>query len=204
MMQVYTQQPDQIRQGMNVYIIVDPASSNDRYSDNTAMAVVGLGEDGNYYILDLVAEKLDLKQRADKLFELHRRWRPICTYYESYGMQSDIQHIQYTMDVENYRFPIVKLNNKQANRKIDAIRRLIPDMLQGRWWSPDQDKFTRVGPDGQVYHPMKIFFDEAVPFPFGKHDDCLDAVSRIYDIPVHWPNSNGSVRRDLKPKISPW
>jgi phage terminase large subunit-like protein len=169
------------------------------------MVVIGLGEDGNYYILDLVAERLDLKQRGEKLFELHRRWRPICTYYESYGLAADIQHIQYVAEIENYRFPIVKLGGTQKNRKVDAIRRLVPDMLQGRWWGPDQDTFVRVNQDGQIYHPMKVLFDEMVPWPYGKHDDALDAISRIYDIPVLWPNSNGARRSGSNsPKISPW
>lgn len=204
MMQHYEQRPDSIRMGMNVYIIVDPANSNDKYSDNTAMVVIGLAEDGNYYILDIVAEKLDLKQRGEKLFELHRRWRPICTYYESYGMGSDIQHIQYVMESENYRFPIVKLGGQTANRKVDAIRRLTPDMMQGRWWSPHADDLVRFDHENQKYHPIKTLFDEMVPFPYGKHDDVLDAVSRIYDIQVIWPNSNGIRHTSKGPKVSPW
>jgi hypothetical protein len=204
MMQHYQQRPDAIRAGMNVYIIVDPATSNDKYSDNTAMVVVGLGEDGNYYILDLVAERLDLMGRTEKLFELHRRWRPICTYYESYGLASDIQHIEYIMGQENYRFPIVKVGGSAKNRKVDSIRRLTPDMLQARWWAPNADDFIRIDSDGKTYHPIKVLFDEMVPFPYGKHDDCLDALSRIYDIPVLWPNSNGPRRSSSGPKISPW
>jgi phage terminase large subunit-like protein len=204
MLQTFEQSPDQMARGMNVYILVDPASSSSTTADNTAMAVVGLSEDGNYYLLDLVAEKLDLKGRVEKLFELHRRWRPLGVYYEKFGAQSDIEHIQYVMGNENYRFPIHQLSNTVKNRKIDAIRRLIPDMLNGRWWTPHQDSLKRVNSSGEVYHPIKVMLDEMVPFPYAKHDDCLDAVSRIYDIPVHWPNSNGSSRRDLRPKISPW
>ena len=204
MMQHYEQRPDSIRMGMNVYIIVDPANSNDKYSDNTAMVVIGLGEDGNYYILDIVAEKLDLKQRGEKLFELHRRWRPICTYYESYGMGSDIQHIQYVMESENYRFPIVKLGGTTKNRKVDGIRRLTPDMMQGRWWSPYADDMIRLNSENEKYYPMKVLFDEMVPFPYGKHDDVLDAISRIYDIQVIWPNSNGSRITHKGSKVSPW
>lgn len=205
MLQTYDAYPDSIRGNMNVYIIVDPANSKERWSDNTAMIVIGLGEDGNYYILDLIAEKLDLGERADKLFELHRRWRPICTYYEAYGLNSDIHHINYRMDSENYRFPIVKIGGNAKNRKVDDIRRLIPDMQAGRWYSPNHDNFTRRNAENQEYHPIKTLLDEMVPFPNGKHDDCLDAMSRIYDIPVIWPNSNGRrLNISQEAVISPW
>lgn len=40
--------------GMNIYIVVDPASEKKKESDYTVMMVVALGQDENYYIVDMV------------------------------------------------------------------------------------------------------------------------------------------------------
>jgi hypothetical protein len=63
-------------QGMNIYIVVDPANEKRKNSDFTAMEVIGLGPDKNYYTLDLVRDRLNLTERADELLRLHRKWRP--------------------------------------------------------------------------------------------------------------------------------
>ena len=78
---------------MRKYLLVDPASSKKKGSDYTVMAVIGLGTDQNYYLLDAVRDRLNLTERGDKLFELHRKWRPERVGYEKYGMQADIEYI---------------------------------------------------------------------------------------------------------------
>ena len=64
--------------GMNVYILYDPANTKKKASnhdpDYTAMIVVGLASDNNYYILDLVRDRLNPTERVDKLFNLHMKW----------------------------------------------------------------------------------------------------------------------------------
>jgi hypothetical protein len=203
MIQFFDENPDAMRFGMNVYIIVDPATSLDKRADYTAMAVIGLGQDGNYYILDLVRERLDLMGRTNKLFELHRRWRPLGTYYESYGAQSDIQHIQHVQGEQNYRFPIQKVGGSTLLRKLEAIRRLIPDMQAGRWFAPND--YKRVDSNGAVYTPvLDMIEQEMLPFPDAKNDDAIDCLSRIYDINVVWPSSKVSSRLSNAQKISPW
>ena len=62
---------------MNIYLLVDPANDKKKKSDYTAMFVVGVDEKDDYYILDMVRDRLNLTERADKLFELHRQWKPI-------------------------------------------------------------------------------------------------------------------------------
>ena len=55
---------------MNRYIIVDPASSKEKRSDYTVMLVLGLGKDGNYYVVDGVRDRLNLSERTNILFNL--------------------------------------------------------------------------------------------------------------------------------------
>ena len=71
----YDSDPKEVRLGKNVYICVDPANQKKKHSDYTAMVVFGLGYDQNYYILDIVRERLNLTERTEGLFRLCRKWK---------------------------------------------------------------------------------------------------------------------------------
>lgn len=170
--------------GMNVYILVDPASAKKKDSDYTAVWVLGLASDGNIYTLDIVRDRLSLTQRADLLFNLHRRWRPILVGYERYGMMADIEHIKDRMDREIYHFPITEVGGSMP--KVDRIRRLIPLYEQGRIFLPH--KLIKTNYEGVEVDLVKTFVEEEYKaFPVAGHDDLLDAQARLLDIPNTFP-----------------
>lgn len=172
--------------GMNIYIVVDPANSKRKDNDYTAMWVIGLGTDKNYYILDIVRDRLNLTERTRTLFNLHRKWSPVNVGYERYGMQADIQHIEESMGRENYHFTITELAGKLS--KLDRIRRLIPLFEQGKVWLPQSCFKTDY--EGKTDDLVSIFVEqEYKPFPVPVHDDLLDALARITDedMELTWP-----------------
>jgi len=120
---------------MNKVLIVDAASAKKKSSDYTAMVVLGLGADENYYLLDMVRDRLSLKERGDGVFALHRRWRPMRVGYEKYGMMADIEYLRERMAHESYHFDITELGGQVA--KNDRIRRLVPIFEAGRFWLPE-------------------------------------------------------------------
>lgn len=205
----YQSNPIEMARSMNVYIIVDPCGNNKtNRSDYATFAVIGVGADGNFYILDMIREKLELKDRGEVLMNLHRKWKPINVYYEQYGMQSDIQAIQMMQEHENYRFPIQRIKDtitRGKNQKEARIERLIPDMHNGRWYAPEV--LIKHDQDGNEYEPIELMVqEEMLPFPVGKHDDSIDCTSRIYDIPIILPTSSPIVINSgqKRNKISPW
>ncbi|NIS38226.1 hypothetical protein GWN26_06570, partial [Candidatus Saccharibacteria bacterium] len=114
---------------MNIYIIADPANEKKKDSDYTAITVIGLAPDHNYYLLDMIRDKLNPTERVEAIFQLHRKWnakggKPPTVGYEKYGMQSDIHYLNLRQDETNYRFHIAELAGGMA--KEDRIRRLIP------------------------------------------------------------------------------
>lgn len=165
-------------QSANIYILVDPASSKKRYSDYTSMWVVALCRDQNYYVVDGVHDRLNLTERAETLFELHRTWGPTRVGYERYGMQADIEHIQYMQDQTGYRFQIFELAGTM--NKNDRIRRLVPLFEQGRIYFPNElVKFDR---QGKRYNLVQDFFEQEYScFPVSGHDDMLDCLARIVE-----------------------
>lgn len=174
--QRYRSKPD--RKGANVYILVDPASEKKKTSDYTSVWVIGLYPDQNYYALDFYRDKLNLTERANLLFRLHREYRPIKVGYEKYGMQADVEHIKDRQERENYRFPIVELGG--TLKKEDRIRRLIPIFEAARMWFPQtNNKTDHQGVLRELVHDF--IEEEYAPFPVGLHDDMLDGLARIED-----------------------
>ncbi len=162
----------------NKYIIVDPASKKKKTSDYTVMEVIGLAPDQNYYLIDAVRDRLNLTQRASKLFELHRKHQPKAVGYEEYGVQADIEHMQYVMEHENYRFNIIPLGGQVP--KQDRIQKLIPVYEQGRFYTPK--KLSYVNYEGRSRDYVQDFIDdEFLSFPVCVHDDMLDCRARILE-----------------------
>jgi predicted phage terminase large subunit-like protein len=172
-------------------IIVDPANEKSRSSDFTAMWVIGMGGDGNAYILDAVRDRLNLAERTEVLFKLHRKYKPVEVRYEQYGMQSDVSHIKIEMDRLSYRFRIREVRGKV--KKEDRIRRLIPWFKEGRVVFPRELAYTDIS--GKTRDLVRIFVEEELAaFPVAKHDDMMDALSRLAEpglvLPKHVPEED--------------
>ncbi len=167
----------------NVFILCDPANSKKKTSDWTAFQVIGLAPDNNYYLLDMVRDKLNPTERVNKLFDLHRKWnerlgKPPRVGYEEYGLASDLHYIQEKQKADSYRFDLIPLKGRAA--KVDRIARLIPDMQNGRWYFPKHINYIDTG--GNLFELVsEMIKGEMLTFPVSKHDDCIDALSRIYD-----------------------
>lgn len=164
---------------MNKYILVDPASGKRKSNDYTSLWVIGLGPDENYYVLDMVRDRLSLTERARMVMEKHQRWAPVVmTGYERYGMQADIEHIKHVQDQFNYRFPVQELAGPLGN--LDRVRRLIPIFEQKRLYLPETLHYTTY--EKQVVDLVQVFIEEEyAAFPVGMHADMLDSLSRILD-----------------------
>jgi predicted phage terminase large subunit-like protein len=162
----------------NKYLLVDPASAKKSSSDYTVMAVVGLAPDQNYYLLSAIRDRLNLTQRAAKLFEFHHEWTPKAVGYEKYGKDADIEHIQSEMEHRNYRFSITELGG--STPKADRIQGLIPKFEQGKFWLPK--KLSFVDYEGRSVDFVQKFVDEEyTAYPVVAHDDMLDCLARILD-----------------------
>ena len=171
---------------MAKYMLVDSASSKKKGSDYTAMWIVGLGGDGNYYCLDIVRDRLNLTERTDRIFTLHRKWRPREVRYDKYGMMVDVEHIKNRQEAENYRFDIKEVGGPV--KKEDRVGRLIPLFEQGKVYLPKSFHVTDY--QKQPIDLVRSFIEEEfASFPVGLHDDMLDALARIAepDMKLTWP-----------------
>jgi len=180
---------------MNIVILVDAAGGEEvnkkkkKTSDWTAMMVVGLAPDNNYYLLDAVRDRLNPTERIDKLFDLHREWniksgKPPKVGYEKYGMMTDTHYIEKKKREEGYNFVLAELGGRMI--KEERIRRLIPDLQQNRWYYPRNLWYTDCE-NRKIDLVRELIYSEMASFPRAKFDDMLDAKSRIYDMEVRFP-----------------
>lgn len=176
--------------GMNIYIMYDPANSKKNKEnedpDYTAMVVIGLAKDNNYYILDLVRDRLNPTERIDILFELHKKWnkkggKPPIVVSEQYGMMTDNFFLKKRQEELNYRFAIKEVGGKI--KKEDRIRKAIPLFESKRVFLPRKIIYSNI--KGETVELVQKFVTEELEvFPVGRHDDLLDAFSRICDTEV--------------------
>jgi phage terminase large subunit-like protein len=181
-------------EGMTRVLLCDPANAKTKKSDYTTMAVIGLGEDRNYYLLDFLRDRLNLVERANEYFRLHRKWRPHRCAYEEYGKDSDIQHLESKMRNPPYHFEIDAVGGSLS--KADRINRLIPVCSESRLWLPEV--LYRTNSEGKLEELVMVLIEqEFLAWPVPVHDDGLDVISRIFDVEdLSFPEPEAEPSRD--------
>ena len=194
----YDTRPD--RRNVTTMMVVDPANDKSKKSDWTSIWVIGVGGDDNFYVLDIVRDRLNLGERIDMVFKLHRKWKPTQVRYEQFGMQTDIDYLKIEMDRRSYRFQVKEVAGTRISKE-DRIRRLIPYFRDRRVLFPHEHYYTNSAGDSKDL--IKYFVDEElIRFPLARHDDMLDSLARIAEpglvLPKHVPEEERQVMEGLE------
>ena len=196
---------------LNIYILCDPASSKKKGSDRTAMPVIGVDSASNRWLVDGFHHRMSLSERWTALRGLRRTWmampgvQSVTVGYERYGSTSDLEYFEEMMRRDGDAFEITELAwpREGPGSKTDRVQRLEPWFRAGRFFLPavaesetkaqasmrEQGQAFRIykpvkrtDEEGRMYSLNKNFLEEFLVFPFGVHDDLVDAMSRIEDI----------------------
>ncbi len=192
-------------EGLNVYIVVDPAGTKKKDRDYTVMIVFGVGSDEVYRVIDMVRDKLNLEERTSTLFSLVKKYRPILVGYEQYSMQADIEHIQYVQNKVNFVFNIIPLSLKVA--KAERIAWLISPFKEGRVLLPRS--IIKRNWEGIEVDVVKQFIEEeySVYLPnIQMHDDMLDCMANMFhpDLGVSPPIEYTDIQHEVINNFDPF
>lgn len=174
---------------MNIVILMDQAGGEDmnkkkkKLSDWTVIAVIGLASDNNYYLLDMIRDKLNPTERVDTLFLLHRKWNQLCgkppkVGIEQIGMMTDAHYVREKHKQEAYYFSVTELGGTQI--KEERIKWLVPVMQQHRFYIPATLPYVDI--QGRKFDLITELKGEMASFPKARWDDILDTISRLGNV----------------------
>ena len=174
--------------GLNCYIVADLAHSLKKNSDYTAIWVIGLSSDRNYYCIDYIRDRLKPVKIIDKIMDLHRHYNPYVkgVGIEQYGAMAHADMLRDRQQRENYRFEVTELGGRL--KKTDRINRLQPLFKDGRIYM--MRELIRRDYEGKFPDIIRQFIDfEYLAWPAPTHDDGLDSMARILDEDLNaiWP-----------------
>lgn len=119
------------------------------------------------------------RQRVERLEPDHRNGRlflPLAVWHDGKGCTWSVDIEPDSATYQQVVYKEVEGLTKQQRMVIDAGS---PDLIA--------KAIKRVDEERQMYDLTERYVEEYLTFPFGTHDDLLDAVSRVYDVDLRPP-----------------
>lgn len=162
-----------------VYSGVDPASSLSMRADYFVIATLGIDNNGNVYIIDLVRKKVDPSEQPDMIIKTYKKYRPKRMKIETVAYQEALRSaVRKQMSEEDLYIPGLEKGVKPRNRKSERLLSLVPLLAKGQFYFRPQDIEAQA---------------EFLSYPRGKHDDVMDATWTALD------GSRPSRKKEFKP-----
>ena len=171
---------------INWYLSVDP-SYEGPYSDFAALVVAGMDYQRDIYVRHVVRQKMTYADIINKMFDLDSQFNPKQILLETIGTKS-LEHELKNEQKRRGRWLKVYPIKSQPKSKEERIRGLAPYYEFGHIFHVQQSPQL----DELEY--------ELLHFPFGKHDDTIDALANILDVAIP-PNANMSTAEAQDKKI---
>lgn len=152
------------------YMSIDPAISEKRDSDYTAIIVAGVDADDNWYIVDAMNARLSPTETIEAIFRLAKQWSPYKVGIEVVSYQKILKNwVEREMAHRRQYFMIEELKPGQRS-KVKRIEGLMPriEFKALRWRASLDlitDQFKRHRPDREQ-----------------AHDDMIDAIAYLADL----------------------
>ena len=157
-------------------------------SDYFACGIIGEGEDGNFYLIDMVIEQCEVNEQAEHVINLYKRYARTGFELEDDNSKFDIVKLSYDekanqgfgywvkkMAVQDHALSLPIEEMKYPNDKVTHFKPHVPHFKANRVYIPQTHKY------------LKIFLDQLLAFPQkGVHDDAVDLVSGCLDL-FHGP-----------------
>lgn len=150
------------------FAFLDPAISTQDNADFTALVVVHVDLDGNWYIESAKRFRINATETIDLLFNVNEQYKPMCIGVEIVAYQKAIMHF---LDKEMLKkqtvIPVKGIQRGTDKTKEKRILSLVPRFEWGRIY---------------LNRGLVDLEDEYSKFPRSSYDDILDALASIEEI----------------------
>ena len=167
--------------GLNYYLVVDPADSEEKRACYTAMKIIGVDADDNWYWVDGVFDKIDDRERIDLALELAKKWKPYEVLWEnlSFG-RTDCRNFERRRREEGLNCQIREVGASRTS-KDDRILGLNDRYSRKKiFWPPRLMYYSKF--EGKTIDIVKAQEYEFIGFPLVSHKDLLDAESFMLQV----------------------
>jgi predicted phage terminase large subunit-like protein len=155
---------------INWFLLVDPAISQEKTADYTAMVIAGIDQERNLYVKDVFRAKLTPSEIVDNIFRLYEEHKPKIVAVEAIAFQQTLQYAITDKSKElGWWLPLREIKRRESSKE-DRIRRLQPYY-----------EFGHVFHLSTCPHIDDLEY-ELVHFPRGQTDDMIDALSGAVEI----------------------
>lgn len=179
----------------NFYITTDFATSSKQGADYSVISVWAYNNNGDWLYVDGVCKRQTMDKNINDLFRLAAIYRPQSVGVEVSGQQAGfIPWIQNEMLTRNVFFPLASEGNKgapgirPATNKMERFNVMVPVIKMHKLFFPLELKAS----------PMLLeAMDEIMLVAPGgmksKHDDFLDTISMLANLPTWRPTETGDL-----------
>jgi phage terminase large subunit-like protein len=168
--------------GLNYYLIVDPADSEEKRACYTAMKVMGIDSDDNWYWVDGVFDKIDDLERIEEAVRLAQKWSVFEVLWEnlSFGRTDNKNLERRRREIPGANWQVRPIGASRVS-KDDRILGLNDRYSRGKvFWAKKMYYYSKF--EGKTIDIVKSQEYEFLGFPLVSHKDLLDAESFLLQI----------------------
>lgn len=156
---------------VHTYAFIDPAISELKTADYTALIIVKTDQAQNWYVQIAKRQRINPSQILDLAFNVAREFKPLVIGIEDVAFQRALIHFGYEeMKRRQEYIPLQGVKRSADKSKYMRIMSLVPRFEWGSLYL------------SQGLHDLEL---ELAQFPRGAHDDLLDALASISEIATY-------------------
>ena len=175
---------------INWYMMVDP-SYEGPYSDFSALVIAGMDHMRNLYVRYILRKKMTYAELVNHMFDLNSRFSPRTILLETIFSQKSI--LYFLNDEQKNRgawLPVREIKSRSKSKE-ERIRGLAPYYETGRAIHVKECP---------AINELEL---ELSQFPYGEHDDIIDALSTILEIATPPSSQTREIKDKPKQRIKP-
>lgn len=156
---------------LNMFLLIDPASTENKHSDFTGINIVGVDPENNMFVIESINNKSSIGDMVKLVFEKVEEYnihKSGCVALEINANQNTFQYIfAEEMNKRNFFFPITELKPNSLRSKAARIKALQP------WFE-----------NGKVYYrkSQTELIHQTTMYPRTRHDDLIDSLANILQV----------------------